>query len=252
MQRRALALPALLVVAAIVVGACGGTAAPALSDPAEILAKAVESMQKAKSFHLEATVEGTFSADLTGSGQPSEISLGGTTLSADIDIANSNAHLEMAVPALLGMTADVIVVGEDTWTRTSFTGDKYQKSNSADSGIPVDATDPEKALKDLQEWLKKPEVAPTKGADASCGSKTCYEVTIDLTSEELKALVPDAGDLGAGSVVLTVLVEKDTFRPASLALAFSAADVGELTVTLTLSKWDEAVTIAAPPADQVQ
>lgn len=252
MHRRAFALPALLVAAAIVVGACGGNAAPALTDPAEILTKAVEAMQKAKSFHLAATVDGTFSADLTGSGQPSELSLTGTTLSADIDIANKKARLDMAVPALLGMTAEVIVVGEDTYTKTSFTGDKYQKSSSGDAGIPVDATDPEKALKDLQEWLKKPEIAPTKAADASCGSKTCYKVEIDLTADEIKALMPEAGEMGDGNVVLTILVEKDTLRPTSLALTFSATELGELTVTLTLSKWDEAVTIEAPPADQVQ
>ncbi len=58
MRRRALTLPALLVVAAIAVGACGGST-PTLSDPGEILTKAVETLQNAKSFHLEATLDGT-------------------------------------------------------------------------------------------------------------------------------------------------------------------------------------------------
>jgi len=252
MHRRRLLSPAiLLVTAAIAVGACGGSTT-VLSDPTEILTKSVETLQKAKTVHLEATVDGTVKLDLTGSGQAGNIALTGTSLTGDLDIANGDATMSLAVPAMLGLTADVIVVGEDSYTRSSFTGDKYQKGSAASAGLPVDAADPQKSLKELQDWLKKPEVAPKKLADASCASKTCYQVEIDLSAEDLTALAPDLTDLGDATVLLTVLVEKDTLRPVSVDVKVTSTGVGDVTVALALSKWDEALSITAPPADQVQ
>src|SRR3990170_7307558 len=168
MRRRALTLPALLVVVAIAAGACGGST-PALSDPGEILTKAVESLQKAKTVHMEATVDGTLSLDLMGTGQAGDVTLSGTKLTADVDIEDGNLEVSLAVPAILGLTADVVVVGDDTYTRTSMTGDKYQKSSTSGSGLPVDTTDPEQSLKDLQEWLAQPQGDPKKLDHASCG-----------------------------------------------------------------------------------
>jgi hypothetical protein len=251
MHRRSLALPALLVAAAIAAGACGGST-PALSDPSEILTKAVESLQKAKTVHMEATVDGTLSLDLMGTGQAGEVTLTGTKLTADVDIEDGNLEASLAVPAILGLTADVVVVGDDTYTRTSMTGAKYQKSSTSGSGLPVDPTDPEQSLKDLQEWLSKPEVDPKKLDDASCGGESCYQVSIDLAADELGDLIPEAGDMGGAAVVLTILVEKDSLHPASMTFDITAAELGDLTLTLAFSKWDESLDISAPPADEVQ
>ena len=56
--------------AAIVVGACssGAPAAPALTDPKEILTKSVATLKDVKSFHLKADVGGEVKIDLTGQG----------------------------------------------------------------------------------------------------------------------------------------------------------------------------------------
>lgn len=248
MSRR---LPALLAAAAIVFGACGGST-PSLTDPGEILTKAVEALQAAKTLHLEATVDGTVTLDLMGTGTANEMALTGTTLQADIDIEKGDAALNLAVPALLGLTAEVLVVGGDTYLKSSFTGEKFQKGSTTDPGLPVDAADPKQSLKDLQAWLARPEVDPKKLADAPCGSKTCYQVEIDLSAADLAALIPEATDAPDGSVVLTVLVEKDSLRPTSVVVKATAAALGDLTLTVTLSKWDASLSIAAPPADQVQ
>jgi len=254
MHRRSFTLPVLLVVAAIAVGACGGNST-SLSDPTEILTKAVEALQNVKTLHMEATVDGTVKADLSGTGAAGDITLTGTKLSADVDVDSGDASLNLAVPAFLGMTADVIVTGGDAYTRVSLISDKYQKTSAADAGLPIDATDPGQGLKDLGDWLKKPEVGPEKLGDTSCGSKTCYQVKIDLTADELATLIPEVTDLsgvGDAQLTLTVLVEQDTLRPASMELKLGATDFGQVTVTLSFSKWDESLTIEAPPADQIE
>jgi len=246
-RRRALAIPSALVVLALLVAACGGNSGPALTDPSEILTKAIAAMQNAKSVHLEATVDGTFKADLTGTGTASELNLAGTNLNGDLDLAAKNAHVAAAVPAFLGLTADIIIVGTDTFTRVSLSGDKYQKSTTTSTG----PTDPTVALKEVETFLKKPEVKPVKKDDASCGSKKCYQVELLLSADDLKALMPDQ-DLQGASIVATILIERDTLYPASATVTISAATLGEVKVTITMSDWDKAVTITAPPADQVQ
>lgn len=266
MHRRALTLPAMLVAVVVAIGACGG-GAPPLSDPTEILTKAVEALQKVKAVRLEAAVDGTVKLDPTGTGQATDISVAGTKLTGDVNVESGDLQMSLEVPALLGLTADFIVVGEDSYVRTSFTGDKYQKGTAAAPGLPVNPPDPQQGLTELQTWLKRPEVGPRKLADASCASRTCYQVEIDLSADDLRALLPDLSGLGTpglgtpglgtpglgdATVLLTVLVEKDTLRPVSITAKLTATQMGDVSLTLTLSNWDEALNITAPPADQVQ
>ncbi|MEO7663866.1 MAG: hypothetical protein ABIV26_01980 [Candidatus Limnocylindrales bacterium] len=254
MHRRALALPSLLVAAALAAGACAAATSPGIADPAEILTKAVTSLQAAKTVHLEATIDGTVKLDLAGNGTGGDIALTGTKISVDLDIADSDIHATLAVPALLGLTADAIVVGSDTYLKSSLTGDKYARTPMSTLGVPLDVTNPLATIVALKEWLAKPEVGPRKLADAACGSKTCYQVEIDLTADEIRALMPDpsAAPAGDGGVNLTVLTERDTLRLAGATIKVTSSDVGEVTFKVLLSNWDAPLTITAPPADQVK
>ena len=247
MHRRALALLSLILLAAVATAACGNNSTPSVSDPKEIISKAVEAMQKARTVHIDATVDGTLNPRLLGLGQSGDIALAGTTLGIDADLANKKLKMTASVPALLGMTADVIVIGADTYTKISLSGDKYVKSTTS----ATTPADPATVIADLKTLLDRPEIGPTKKDDASCGSRSCYAIQVDLSAEELKALIPDT-DLGDATMSLTILVEKDTFYPASLNVAVKGSTVGDLTLKLTLSNWDKAVTVVAPPADQVQ
>ena len=100
---RALRLGTLTIAAALALGACNS--APALSDPTEILTKAIDAFQDAKTVHLAATLDGTFTMDLTGQGGGA-MELTGTTLTGDVDIEHTKAKFTFAVPALLGLSGE--------------------------------------------------------------------------------------------------------------------------------------------------
>lgn len=243
--------------AAIVVGACSSTpSAPALTDPKEILTKSVTSLKDVKSFHLKAEVSGQVKLNLTGQGSAGgALDLQGTTAEGDVDIANKKAKLSFGAPALFGVTGELIQIGNDTYTKVSLLGDKYQKSTSEAGDVGEVAGDPQKAIQDLQDFLNKPGIAPTKLADEKCGDKDCYHVSLNLTAEQLGDTVGGAlGGSGAptGSGTLDLWAQKDNLRPAKLGVVIDAGDMGKITVTVTFSNYDAAVSISEPPADQIQ
>jgi hypothetical protein len=253
---------AMLAVAVLsLVAACGGQSAPELTDPAEILTKSVETMQDAKSVRVDVTLSGTITADPTGTGGAgSTFPLDGTTASADIDIEGGNARATFSVPAFLGLAGELIAVGDDAFVKTTLTGPLYQRMSASDGELPVDPGDVDGLdLEELRTMLAKPELSPTKGEDVACGSKDCYAVVIDLNPADIAALGGgDVGDLDlpidVGNVGLNMVfhVEKDTLRLASVAMVVSMGADGSLRLDITVSRWDEAVSISAPPADQVQ
>jgi hypothetical protein len=249
----------LLAAASIVATACGAAAAPALTDPKEIVTAAVRTAQTAKSVHVDATLDGSINADLTGTGASgTSISLTGTTAAADVDLTAGNAHATFAVPALLGLSGDLIQIGDTSYVKTSLTGDKYQMQKAADS-LPVNPSDSKSLVDSIGEALAQPGVDPVKGEDVACGSTQCYTVKIELTPAEINALGGGGAaasalpiDLGSASLNVTIRVEKDSNRLAGLAASVSMGDQGSLTFDLTFSKWDQTVSVSAPPADQVQ
>jgi LppX/LprAFG-like lipoprotein len=247
---RARRLGTLTIVAALALSACNS--APALSDPTEILTKAIDAFQDAKTVHLAATLDGTFTMDLTGQGGGA-MELTGTTLAGDVDIEHTKAKFTFAVPALLGLSGEVIAIDKASYVKTSLTGEKYQKSDTTD-GLPVDPTNPDATIADIKAFLEKPEISPTKGDDVDCNGEKCYSVTIELSAAELASLSsPDPSssiDPGTG-VNLTILVERDSLKLHKVTASVAMGATGNLTVVLTFTDWDKAVTIEAPPDDQV-
>jgi hypothetical protein len=236
--------------AAVAFAACtsGTPAAPPLTDPKDILTKSAQTLKDIKSMHLQADVTGAIKLDLSGSGSPASIDLKGTTASGDIDIANKKAHVTLSAPALLTVTADIIVIGNDTYTKVSLLGPQYTKSTSTDSGDPAAvAADPQKAIDEINKFLNTPGVAPTKLADEKCGDKDCYHVSMNLTSEQLGGVTDGLGS-GAptGTGKLDIWTQKDNLRPAKIGITAEAGDQGTVSVTLTLSNYDAPVTISAP------
>jgi hypothetical protein len=270
-------LPAIVVAVAVVVAACGNQAIPELTDPTEIIAAAASTTAEATSVHVDLSADGQIGLDLLGAGDAAPIELADTTVSADIDLAAGDARLTFTVPGLLGLRGELIAVDGTAYLQTSITGTQYQ-TFAIDDLVPVDtdaspAASPETSglLDGLTELLAQPVLEPVKGPDADCGTTTCYTVTISLDGEDLAELVADGAsllrpgdlpipsdlpidvpDLGEAGLTITMLVEKDTTWLAGLNATLGAGPLGSATFDLRFSKWNEDLTIQAPPADQVQ
>ena len=250
--------PFLLVatVATLALSACStAPAAPALTDPRDILTKSILALKDVKTLHLKADVGGEIKLDLTKSGKPTALKLDGTTAEGDIDIAGKKLRLAFAAPALLALTGEIIVLDQVSYTKISLLGPKYTKSTSTDSGNPAAAAgDPLKLIDELNKFLNTPGVAPTKQADEKCGDKDCYRVSMTLTADQLNGAT--GGALGSaapsGNGTLDVWVQKSDLRPAKFAIAANGGDQGSLTVTVTLSAYDAAVTVKAPPDSEIE
>jgi len=258
MSRRSSAYLALTAAVAVLVAACGGgSAGPALTDPTAIVTAALKSTEAAKSVHLDLTVDGKASVTLPGSSGPgTPINLTGTTAAADVDFANKAAKATFSVPALLGLAGEVIAVDGKTYLKTTITGPLYTESASA--GSAVDPGNASGMVDNLGDLLLKQGVTLVKGDDVACGSKQCYTVTADLTSEQLGttgsgALAGLPVNLTGATLKLTIRVEKDLpYHLAGVTAVITMPDGSAVTAEVTASKWDESVTISAPPADQVK
>lgn len=253
-MHRRLSLLGLLLLAMVAAACSSGTSGPQIEDPKEIVTKAVTALSTTKTVHFRVDVNGSIKADLTNSGTKSDISLAGTTIEGDIDITDqSNAKLKatFAVPALLGLNGDVVVVDKSTYVKTSLTGPLYTKQDNASSPVGQ-AGDPQKALDELKKALEQPGVTTTKLADEKCGDKDCYHVSITIAPSVLQGAMPSAAPTGLGDIVLELWVQKSDLRPVKLATKIVIPDAGNVEVVLSLTNYDVPVTIAAPPPDQVK
>jgi hypothetical protein len=259
MTRRSPFLPTFALMATVVVAACGGPSAPALTDPTEIVTAALASTEAAKSVHLDATLDGTMSIAMPGAGgAAAPIKLDGTTAAADLDIAGGAAKVTFTAPALFNVTGELIAVDGTIYLKTSLQGPQYEVLDLAQS-LPIDPSNTSSLVDALGDFLLRPGVDPVKGDDVACGSAQCYTVTADLTAEELASLglggtVPGMPvDITGASLAVTVRVEKDLpHHLAGLTFVVTTGDANALTIDAILSRWDGSVSISAPPADQVK
>jgi hypothetical protein len=251
-------LLALSAAALVALAACDSTpAAPALSDPKEILTKAVENVQAATSVHFTADISGNLALDPTGAASGSGLDLGGTTVEGDVDIAGGNATASFSAPALFGLSGDAIVVGTDSYLRLSLLGDKYQKTSNP-AGDPLGAlSDPKKTIADLTASLDSLPTPPVKQPNEKCGDKDCYRITLSVPNTDVGgALGGVLGNASAapsvgGSGTADVWVTTDDLLPVRLAISADGGGGGTLTATIQLSAWNAGVSVSPPPADQV-
>ncbi len=281
-------LVAVALVALAALAACSA-AAPAISDPSEIVAQSLDALSKAKTVHARADVTGTLPFDagallggMSGDGgAPSasgaSMDLAGTYLEATVDIAGKKGTVTVAIPFLLGTKLEAIMDGDTSYTRISLFGDKWQKSvASPEPGAsPSPSDDLASMVADVKKALSQEGVKTEKLADEKCGEDDCYHVRITASASALaqdasgavSGLGGDLGDLGGlveglsspapgasplvgGDVTIDWWARKSDLRPVKIVLG-TTAEGSTLAVTVTMDKWDEAVTVSPPPADQV-
>jgi hypothetical protein len=237
-----------LLVAAFALAACTG--APAITDPEQIITQGIEATTALKSFHMSLAVDGTFSVPEGGG----SFALDGTTLDGDFDLEGKSGRLGFAVPAFLGLTGEVIVIGNDTYVKTSMTGDSWSKSTSESDALS-EAMDPEAALGEVRDFLAMDGVEAEKLDDVACGERTCYAVRLTIPS----GLLADAGDevdmdptaaLGE-ALVLNLRFDRESLWLTEVSTAVESGSAGTFNATLTFSGFDQAVTVSPPPSDQV-
>jgi hypothetical protein len=258
---------AMLLAAVLVVLAGCSAGPPPIEDPKEIVTRSLEAMQDTESFHMRVDVAGSAPLDLAGTGSDSNsLPLDGTNIEMDVDVAGQKADLTFAIPPLFGLTGDVVVLGDTMYVRMPLLGPKWLKQSASDLGgevpLPSPSADTGAAMAELMKILEDPKVAPKKLADEKCGSKDCYRVQMTIPTDELagevQGALASAAPLPSGllpselpDVTIDMWVEKDTMRIAKVAVAAAMDPATPITATVTFSKWNEPVTVEAPPPDQV-
>ena len=252
------ALPAVIALIGLVTAACGGPAAPALSDPKQILEAGISGLQEAATFHVEGTANGRVVVSLGGTpaiGSGAPITLDGSTLTGDADLAGKRASLALAIPALFNLTADAVAVDGVVYTRLPISGSGGWTRQAGGGSIFDALADPAKLLDDLSAFLERPGVAPRKLSNERCGDADCYAVSFTIPAAEVGAATSPAGTSPAaalpgglviGDIAVTALVRTDTPRLVKLSLDVPLGVGGTINLALELSKFGDPVTIARP------
>jgi hypothetical protein len=259
-RRFNLSLIAVVSVASMLLAACGSQApaAPALTDPKEILTKTILSLKDVKTVEVTGSFTGNVTVPNMGA-----LDLSTTKLSAALDLPNKKAKFSLDAPSILGTKVDALLIDQVGYLKVSgllasslgLTADKYKKQDipmgAADAAASADATQIAAAVTQINDLFAKLPTPPTKGADEACGDQQCYHVTLKLTADDLKALSPStAATVTSGDLTLDVWSRKNDNRPAKFAFAITSPDIGTVGITLDL-KYDGSVTVDAPPADQI-
>jgi hypothetical protein len=256
--------PLLALFAVVAIAACNAApTAPPLTDPKEILTKTVLALKDVKTIDAKGDLTGTFGM------QGTSIDLKGTTFAFASDVAAQKVKVSATIPAFLNTSAEAIVVDNAAYFKVAgplaaqFGADptgKYKKiegvSTGAASAAPSASVDPLKALDEFNTLLSKLP-APTKGANEKIGDQDNYHITMKVTSDELKSLAPSPAlgnvpglDAVSGAVTFDVWSRTNDLRPAKIVVGVDGGTQGNLTLTFNMT-YDSAVSIAAPPADQI-
>lgn len=240
-----------LAAATLLLAACGG-AGPAITDPKEIVTTGLEATAELTSVHVVLAVDGTATIPDLGGGA---MNLTGTQLDGDLDLENERAHLEFSVPSMFSLTGEIIQIGQESYIKTSLTGAMWSKSTAEDGDPVSEAMDPQEQLAQVREFLDKEGVEIEKLDDTDCGDRTCYAVRMTIPAEVLAESAEggemDPAELVGEELVLNLLFDREENWLTEVATELSAESVGELTLTLTLSDFNQPVEVEAPPADEV-
>lgn len=228
---------------------------PAITDPVEIIIQGLDATANLKSLHVSLTLDGSFTVPDGGG----SFNLDSTSLEADVDIAARNVRAHVEVPAFLGLKADLLVIGDDVWYRTSMGGTKWFHETNDMMGsplpIPTASADIAEMIDKVEEALATDGVVTKKLADVACGDRQCYQVSVSVPS----SLVDEPGSMASldpstifgEAVEVNLLFDREKLWLTEISTSVDSEEVGTVSATLSFSNFDEAVEFSAPPSPEV-
>lgn len=236
---------------ALLLAACGQSAPPTPAlDANQIITKGLEATTRLQSFHLDVALDGQLTLPQLGGVRLSDSTLGG-----DFDLAKKLGHVTFSLPKLFGLAGEVILTEPATYIKTTLTGAKWQKQDNVAGGSIPEVQDPTKALAELGTFLKQDGVEARKLADAKCGDANCYQVELTIPSALLddaaSAAGPSASDIIGEALVLNLQFDREKLYLTTVSTSIDNAQAGTFSATLSLSGFDQPLTISEPPAGDV-
>lgn len=262
-----------LLIAFSLAGCGSGPASPAvslLSDPSAIVTRSFQRLEATTALHFEGSISGSVDAASVGSllgggslGLSGKIKLDGSSFSGDLDLGKAAAHVSASFPSLFGAAADAILVDGTLYTKiTTPVGPAnplYTKSKPQASLLPSLAPG-NSVVSDLLKQLEPQVDAAAASAilltPGSVDGRAAYHLLVTVPPDVVHQVLGLAGGAFANDLSIQVApvdywVYTDTLAPAGLQFRVTSATLGSLSVALTLTRYDQPVSIAAPPDGQV-
>ena len=266
----------------------GGSAAASVNanDPGSIITGVINGTTNVKSFHIKLTVSGTIKAAALadagsaagglGSLLQGDIKLDGTAIEGDVDVVNQAGHISLNVPALAALgnqplTGDLIVVANTLYYKVSLLGPTYAKQDLGSIGdslgalssslpVAVPSAGASAAIADqisqMRQTLKDAGVTVTIVGVDQIGGKAATHINVSVPLDKLNSEIAAQASAGTSmkidSAAVDLWVYTDSNRLAQVEIKGASSTLGNLDITLTISAYDQPVTVAAPPADQIQ
>jgi hypothetical protein len=270
------------------------SAAANANDASSLITQALSGGSDVKSFHVKFPVSGTISAAAMAAGTDDPtaqaVTLDGTSLEGDVDLANGAGHIAVNVPPIAAMggipiTADVIFVDGNLYVKTALLGGtKYMVLNADSLGgltqmvplpsIPVSIPSADAnassalsqvtdQLAQLQQQLDAAGAKATIVGTEQIGGQDATHINVtvpvdwinqQLTSAEAGATdTPPPGLEGAklDSSTFDVWIYKSNNQLAQLHFTAASSVVGNIDVMLTMTNYDQPVSVQAPPASEI-
>jgi hypothetical protein len=214
-----------------------------------------------------------------------DVKLDGTAIEGDIDVVKQAAKLDINVPAtvvgglgldaLLGsakaITGQIIVADKAAYIQLpSLLGNnnymKYDMSDVGDLtsglGVSVPTAGPsilssvEAQVADIRKQLDAAGMKTTLVGTEKIGGKDAYHINISVPVAEINKQIgaassPDPAPLKVDTASFDVWAYTDSYNLAQVELKGSSSGLGTLDLVVTVTNYDKAVSISAPPASQV-
>jgi len=265
-------------------GGAGASVAPTLNpnDPNSVISQVIAASPDAKSFHIRIALNGTIkaaalqSADSSlGAAITSDLKLDGTAIEGDVDVVNQAGHLALTVPAMKALggvpiTGDLILVDNVLYAKATLLGPKYTTMKLSDLGsltgsLPVAVPTPGASAltgvadqvaalrKQLDDAGAKVTLVGVEKIGDQDADHLNVSVPLDMLNSQIAAAAAsDSPSMKIDSASVDLWVYTDGYRLAQVEVKGASSSIGSLDLVITVTNYDKAVTVTAPPASEVQ